>query len=129
MNFDAEPRKLRRNDGPDTSQVSAATTRARENNERAYYIVQKALTHGATADDVRREWVEHGGHPRASIFPRLTNIHDEGLILDTGLRRASDAGRPMAIYIARVHLTESDIAWIKQNPKAHNRCLEDKEPT
>lgn len=123
MTFATEPHKLRRNDGPDTSDASARATRTGENNARAYYVIQKAGIMGATADDVRREWLELGAHPRASYFPRITNIHEQGLILDTGTRRASDSGRPMAVYVATNLLSPEWIEYIRNHPDAHNPCL------
>lgn len=83
---------LRRNDGPDTSYASADATRAEEYESKAYAVIHNAGIDGCIADDdVRREW---DAHPRASYFPRISTLHQKGLILDTGTRRKGDSGRP-----------------------------------
>lgn len=122
-NFGTEPRKLTYTNGPDTSREAAKTVKSSQYEELAYELILARGLNGCILDELRDGFRQKA--PKNTQFVnRRTGLHQKGLVVDSGLRRAGESGKQQAVYIARVLLRPVDIEWIKSQPHANNPCLE-----
>lgn len=120
-----EPRKLRRNDHPDTSQKSAQSVQSAKYEQLALDVHLEAGLRGCTLDDLRKAFADRAP-PNTQYTNRRTGLHQKGLILDTGTRRIGESGKEQAVYVARSLLSPEWVEYIKQHPVACNPCFHPK---
>jgi hypothetical protein len=90
------PGKLHRH-AHDTERIAAEMVRPRTGTLRAKALVtiaaagENGLTHG--------ELAETTGERHYSIAPRVTELVDQGWIVDSGRRRPTDTGSPAIVWI------------------------------
>lgn len=124
-----DPRELRRNDGPDTSEDAALQVESRRQEARVLQIIDSFGVNGCILDNLRFELEKHDPDARAyNVQSRRSKLHDKGLILDTGTRWKGAAGRSQAVYVSMDALGAHPrgmeyLAMIKAHPLARNPFL------
>lgn len=110
-------RALRRNDHPDTSHAAALTVRSHHFETLALEIItehgvpDKNGNGGCIADQLREGFARRAP-PKTQFSNRRTGIHQQRLVIDTGLRRVGESGRRQAVYCATSLLSQEWIDWI-----------------
>lgn len=121
--FGTDPHKLRRTEGPETSEAAAESVDTAQFEALAYDIILKHGLDGCTMDQLR-EGFKRRAPPNTQFVNRRTGLHQKGLVLVTPqTRRGVGSGKAQHVYIARSLLRPEWIADLKQNYGWLNPCL------
>jgi hypothetical protein len=121
--FGTEPRMIRRNDGPDTSEAAAHSVDTEQFERLAYAIILEHGIDGCTLDQLREGFLRRAP-PHTQFVNRRTGLHQKGMVLVIPMtRRGEGSGKSQYVYVAKRLLLPEWIADLKQNHGWLNPCL------
>lgn len=123
-----DPRELRRNDGPDTSEMASLMVDSRAQEAHVLRIMDEFGVRGCILDNLRAEIEKDSSVPAYNAHTRRTKLHQKGLILDTGTRWKGKSGRNQAVYVTMDAIASQPngmelLQMIKNHPLANNPFL------
>jgi hypothetical protein len=92
--FGTHPKKLVRQDDPDTSHASAKKVDSSKLEGMVYEAIAQHGERGCISDEIRQQFAHL---PYSSVTARYKALLDKGFIEDTGERRAGNSGRPQRV--------------------------------
>jgi len=96
--FGTEPKKLRRNNDPQTSHKAAKRVNTITLEQRVYWIIRRSGTHGAISDEVRMNMPDVKSY--SSVTARYKALKEKGLICYNGRKRKGLSGRNQNVMIS-----------------------------
>lgn len=117
-----DPHKIRRNDGPSTSESAAHAVDTASGEAKVLEIISEFGPAGCILDELKDEFRRRHGLDEQFVN-RRTGLHDKGAVLVTNITKKGRSKQPQHVYVARHLIEEKWVVWLKENYGWLNPCL------